>query len=297
MKNSQIFGIFILLVIFAVILALVFSRVSNDDELMGEQEVPVEELPSTDNKISYLGGKAFIEEVIVIDGFSEAQVIDDQVILTGRASGTLAFEGDFPVHVEDASGNIIAWAPARFTEEWMTTELVPFEAVLHIVYTGTDTTGFLVFENSNPSGLPEHAQRYEIPITLIPAVETMTTVVYFPNSNRGSDEDCSKVFPVERTIPKTTSVGRVSLYELIKGPTSAERELGFSSPIGMNTQLLELAIDGGVAYVDFSRELSSGGSCAVGAIRAQIEQTLKQFPTVTNVTIAVEGNTAEALQP
>jgi len=39
------------------------------------------------------------------------------------------------------------------------------------------------------------------------------------------------------------------------------------------------------------------GSCRVGAIRAQIEETLKQFPTVQNVIISVNGNTENILEP
>jgi hypothetical protein len=35
----------------------------------------------------------------------------------------------------------------------------------------------------------------------------------------------------------------------------------------------------------------------VEAARAQIESTLKQFPTVSRVEISVEGNIDEALQP
>jgi spore germination protein GerM len=40
-----------------------------------------------------------------------------------------------------------------------------------------------------------------------------------------------------------------------------------------------------------------GGSCRVSGIRNQIIQTLKQFPTIKNVVISVEGNSEEALQP
>jgi len=296
MKNFKFIGIFILLIILSSTLALIFSRVSNNDE-QAQEEIPAEELLPTDDTISYLGGKAFVQDIIVLDDFSENQLLDGQIILTGRATGALAFEGDYPIHIEDVLGNVIAGGVAQFIGEWMTSELVPFRSVLHVVYTGSDAIGKLVIENSNPSGLPGNGQRFEIPITLTPSQETMTTFVYFPNSNRGSNEDCSKVFSVERTIPKTTAVGRSSLYELLKGPTTIERNQGFSTAINPSVELLNLAVGDSTAYADFSSNLNTSGSCMVTAIRAQIEQTLKQFPTVREVTIAVEGDSATALQP
>jgi spore germination protein GerM len=40
-----------------------------------------------------------------------------------------------------------------------------------------------------------------------------------------------------------------------------------------------------------------GGSARVDMIRQQITQTLKQFPTVNEVRIAIEGETEGVLQP
>jgi spore germination protein GerM len=54
-----------------------------------------------------------------------------------------------------------------------------------------------------------------------------------------------------------------------------------------------------VARVDFDEQLNYqvGGSCRVMAIRAQIEQTLKQFSTVDSVIISVNGQTEGILEP
>ena len=60
-----------------------------------------------------------------------------------------------------------------------------------------------------------------------------------------------------------------------------------------------LTIENGVAKVDFSEQLEFqvGGSCRVAAIRAQITDTLKQFPTVDSVVISIDGRTEDVLQP
>ncbi|HPP18950.1 MAG TPA: GerMN domain-containing protein, partial [Candidatus Dojkabacteria bacterium] len=60
-----------------------------------------------------------------------------------------------------------------------------------------------------------------------------------------------------------------------------------------------LSIEDGVARVDFSKELEEGvaGSCKVESIRAQIEETLKQFDNIDSVIISVEGKVEGILQP
>jgi len=54
-----------------------------------------------------------------------------------------------------------------------------------------------------------------------------------------------------------------------------------------------------VAKADFDEQLEFqvGGSCRVSAIRAEITQTLKQFSTVKEVVISIDGRTEDILQP
>jgi spore germination protein GerM len=63
--------------------------------------------------------------------------------------------------------------------------------------------------------------------------------------------------------------------------------------------LRSLTIVDGVATADFSKELKAygGGSLRVMLLRQQIRQTLVQFPTVREVRIAIEGQTAGVLEP
>jgi spore germination protein GerM len=104
---------------------------------------------------------------------------------------------------------------------------------------------------------------------------------------------------VERQIPDTPLVGTEALVLLIDGPTvEEENEHDISNPIPEGTELLSLEIEDGVATADFSEELLDfgGGSLNVQTITAMIEETLKQFPTVDEVVILVEGQ-PDALQP
>ena len=120
----------------------------------------------------------------------------------------------------------------------------------------------------------------------------MTLKAFFPNRTTDPNPtDCKKVYPVERMVPKTVAVARASLEELLKGPTDAESREGFITTINPGVKIQSIAIQEGVARVTLSKELGEGvgGSCRVAAIRAQITETLKQFSTVSAVTLSMDG--------
>lgn len=129
--------------------------------------------------------------------------------------------------------------------------------------------------------------------------ELMTVEVFFNNSKLDPEISCNKVFPVEREIPKTQAVARAALEELLKGATDVDKEQGFSTSVNPDVKIQSLSVENGVARVDFNEQLEFqvGGSCRVSAIRAQITQTLKQFPTVNSVIISIDGRTEDILQP
>lgn len=132
----------------------------------------------------------------------------------------------------------------------------------------------------------------------LPAATT-TVKAYFMNSVLDPEVTCQATFPVVRTVPATQAVGRAALTELLKGPTPAEQADGYSTSIPAGVSIQALTISDGVARVDFDETLQRavGGSCRVAAIRHQITDTLKQFPTVTSVVISIDGRTEDILQP
>jgi spore germination protein GerM len=127
----------------------------------------------------------------------------------------------------------------------------------------------------------------------------MAVKVFFNNEKSDPEFSCNKVFPVEREIPKTQAVGRTALEELLKGPTDAEKDSKYFTSINPGVKIQSLTIENGIAKVDFDGQLEFqvGGSCRVSAIRAQITETLKQFPTVNSVIISINGRTEDILQP
>ncbi len=119
---------------------------------------------------------------------------------------------------------------------------------------------------------------------------------------------------VTLNVPRTPRIGAAALEMLLWGPpppnlagfgTALPRPSDVLSFPGRNpdwgprVRLLDLTIENGVATANFSREFAAygGGSTRVLLIREQITRTLKEFPTVREVVIAVEGRTEAVLEP
>ena len=128
--------------------------------------------------------------------------------------------------------------------------------------------------------------------------ETMTVKVFFHNEKLNPNmEDCQKVFPTTRTIPKTKAVARAALDELFKGTTEEERKKEFWAfqPEETKDIIANLNVKNGNAYLNFRKVVyeklgTATTSCGSGFF-SSVEETLKQFPTVKNVYYAVEGDT------
>lgn len=133
-----------------------------------------------------------------------------------------------------------------------------------------------------------------------PVEEKIMVKVFFGNIvNDPNVMDCDVVYPVEREVMKTPAVARAALEELFKGPTKDEINQSFFTSINEGVTIQKLGIVDGVAMVELSKKLEEavGGSCRTAAIRAQITQTLKQFPTIKDVIISIDGRTEDILQP
>lgn len=226
------------------------------------------------------------------------QVIKSPLAIEGEARGFWFFEASFPIKFFDENNNLLGTGLAQAESDWMTENFVKFKAVLSYVAEKAGS-GTLVLEKDNPSGLPENADELKIPVKYEAGVEGMTVKAYFNNSNMDPEFSCNKVFPVERLVPKTQAVGRAALGELLKGVTESEKNAGFFTSINSGVKIQILTIENGIAKVDFDErlEFQAGGSCRVAAIRAEITETLKQFPTVKDIIISINGRTEDILQP
>lgn len=102
-----------------------------------------------------------VNEIIVVETPKPNAVIKSPVTIKGKARGNWYFEASFPFRVVDAAGTVLAQVPVQAQGEWMTTEFVPFEMSVPFKQP-TTTTGMLIFEKDNPSGLPQNAAEVRI---------------------------------------------------------------------------------------------------------------------------------------
>lgn len=258
-------------------------------------------------------GKSFTEDIgnelekqdlIRVDNPRPNQSIESPLFVKGEARGNWYFEADFPIKLFDDNGFLLSITPAHALGDWMTEDFVSFSATLPFAVPST-SKGRLILEKDNPSGLPEQADELTIPVYFkeLPEIsEEFIIVKIFLSDSRFVGEpyfDCSRTMAVERQVPKTLAVAKAAIEALLRGATEEEINQGFVSNINSGVRLQKLTIENGTAKVDFDEQMEYqvGGSCRVATIRAQITDTLKQFPTVGNVIISINGRTKDILQP
>jgi spore germination protein GerM len=118
-----------------------------------------------------------------------------------------------------------------------------------------------------------------------------------------------------RYVPRTSAVATAALRELSWGPYHNEVAMaGFTSALPSSglladhdpfpadwttrVRLQSIAIQDGVAIIDWSKEMAAwgGGSARLGMLTQQVQQTLAEFPTIKSVRMTVDGS-EEVLQP
>ncbi|MHC1716731.1 MAG: GerMN domain-containing protein [Candidatus Dojkabacteria bacterium] len=222
--------------------------------------------------------------------------------ITGKMPNSWFFEGSFPVSIE-VNGKEVFRNVANTEEDWTSEGLKQFYAIV-VCKEGCVGNGEIILKKDNPSDLPENDDSFTIPVSFSPAcevpLEKSIVDVYFGSSKEDPDSlNCDTTYKLERSIPKTLGIGRASLELLLVKPISDEKEKGYFTSIPDGVRVNSLRISDGTAYADFNEKLTEGvgGSCLTSRIRSQIENTLKQFDTVKNVVISVNGSTEGVLQP
>lgn len=101
---------------------------------------------------------------------------------------------------------------------------------------------------------------------------------------------CEERISAGARLVGTPAVARGALEALLDGPDAVERGIGMLTTIPVGTQLLDLAVSGGVATVDLSREFEeSSGSHAERFRVAQVVFTLTQFDNIDRVMFRIDG--------
>ena len=262
-----------------------------DESLLGQLlNVSGERNPAT-REITALSAEVLERPNLVVTSPTPEATVTSPLLVFGFGR---TFEQTFAWRLRDSTGEIVARGHAMTHAPDMG-HYGPFRLEIFLPALNVANFTLEVYEASPKDGSDQDL--VSVPLKLL-STATTTLQVYFGQSKQGSLNDCTRVFPVERTVAKTSAVGRAALLELLQGPTAAEIKQGYFTSLPEFVGLNSLALQDGLAVADFDAGLSGvHGSCRVQAVAAQIEETLRQFPTVNEVDITINGETDDVLQP
>ncbi len=108
--------------------------------------------------------KPFVSENVIVTSPLPNETVPRTFRVAGQARGHWFFEASFPLQVRDPDNNNVGGGIAMTSDNWMTTEFVPFEGKVMVEnYSGPAR---LVLLKDNPSGLPENEDSVEFPIVV-----------------------------------------------------------------------------------------------------------------------------------
>lgn len=105
----------------------------------------------------------FIPEDIHVDNIVPYQEINRFDTVTGEAVGPWYFEGSFPLELTRTDGTVVNTVPVAASGDTYTEDWVAFSYGMAFSL-GEGQSGFLVFNKSNASGMPELDDEFVIPV-------------------------------------------------------------------------------------------------------------------------------------
>lgn len=129
-----------------------------ETEIISVESVTASSTPETKSSVS--------EDVVLISP-AVGEAINSPYLVTGQARGSWFFEASLPIMLRGASGRWLTETNARAQSDWMTNELVPFQAELLFDAEG-EQFGEIIIKKDNPSGLPEYDAWVSYPVIFKP---------------------------------------------------------------------------------------------------------------------------------
>ena len=274
------FIVFIILAVFAGFMTGRFSVNSSliDFVIPSKKVYPVPPAPPKPPPV--------VEKNLIIETPSDSANVNATFTINGRAKKSAT---PISVIVKDENGSVLVQtsSPIVITDS-ASSGYGRFSAnvALPDAYLGA-TLIELTWTDSQPGGQSETIVRKVV----VGKSDALSIKVYFVSSTGV----CTSVVAQPRSL---STMGSVSIYQasltaLFVGPTASEKLQGYSTVLASNGKVKSIAVDGnGILTVDFSGSIVAGtvaDACRIGTAKAQIMQTLAQFPEVRTVIITVKG--------
>lgn len=248
---------------------------------------------------------------IVLDQPASGDTVTSPLAVSGRATG---YEGTVVAQVRqdgmragDSLGETVGiagagpeLAPFELGVRWDTPATEPTGALL--VHTDTGLSGVGVPEATvvrlafgatpdRPGGAPCSPPG----IDGEPGADEFDVMFFVTCDSAFADDPTADAafVPVFRRVPRTQGVLRVTLEQLVAGPTAEERAAGLSSFFSSETVdvLAGVSLRDGTAVVDFARRVNNASTSAgQQAFRGALDRTVFQFPSVERIEYRLEGS-------
>lgn len=145
------------------------NKVSNFEECIKTGNPVIESFPRQclSNKQTFVEetkAEPLSNEQIQVQYPTIGETVTSPFELRGLARGSWYFEATFTAELVDANGNLLTELPVMAKGDWMTEDFVPFSAMITFPAPPTNS-GKLILRKANASGLPEHDDSVEIPVT------------------------------------------------------------------------------------------------------------------------------------
>jgi len=232
-------------------------------------------------------------ENITVNSPLTNDAVDNPIHVTGEAR---VFENVVSWRLLDVDKNILTSGTTEAAAPDMG-QFGPFDFYVVVPAVTDKNITLEVFQASAKDG--SDTDLVSIPLALN-RIDSTEIKLYFHNNTLDPEITCVKTFAVRQEIVATQSPARAAMVLLLQGyPDFNGQETDYYSAIPFRTWLKDISISAdGIATVDFGGAIAGpmGGSCLVGSISAEIENTLKQFDSVKEVKILIDGE-ADRLQP
>ncbi|MFA5022017.1 MAG: GerMN domain-containing protein [Patescibacteria group bacterium] len=240
------------------------------------------------------GEVAIIDSDIMVTKPLSNDTIFNPVEITGRARIS---QGSIFLRLKDGWDNIIATSTIKLEDnsgnDWgYYTGQLEFN-------TPTSPAGWLeVYSQNTQDGSEQNL--IKLPVAFKDYSKPVVKVYFNNTKDDPKMKNCSVVYPVNREVDFNNQLAIAALSELFKGPSEQELKDGFLTNLPKEEiKVQKLEYKDNKVYIDFNQALQQDvkGACKTSGIRAQITETLKQFPNISEVILSIDGQTDGILKP
>ncbi len=183
------------------------------------------------------------------------------------------------------------------TRNFVLTLIIAAVAVLFIVYMWKQNSPSIDLSTVTPTTTPEE-------ITPAPEATAATSTILLAmldtaQTSNGPSRGCDKVVMVSRSIPSTTAPLTAAMNALFAlSTTTVDGWFNYIPRTKTTLQFDHATVTNGTAHIYLTGSLSGlAGICDDPRTEIQIEETAKQFPTVTSVQLYLNNVAVDTLAP